>query len=280
VGLGYLAQEQPFVHDLYSVGDQSVVKFWCEGKHKTIRAPLSGSFSLNVQSRWVELFGGSGGGSTLLGIVDNLAQALGNKTIAQPWFGRKMWGGTTPLKFSLPVRFMSRFDAYREVFLPMTGLLSFMYPRLNDKGQSSADTASVLSTYFLPGPNIFYSSGSNSFGPNLGGDGGDPVEISMGSFISFSGCYLTSIGLTVENSFNIAGYPHNVGAQVEFEAMDVSFVNFDGSFMEKGFKNQALVLNNELTGAISKAKEALSGGAEGLSEAFKAVKDLFPRPKL
>jgi hypothetical protein len=275
VGWGSLLQEQPFVHDLYTLGNQSVVKFYCEGKNKTVRAPLSGSFSINVQSRWNEIFGGSGGGSTLLGIVDHLAQALGNKTVAQPWFGRKMWGGTTPFKFSLPLRFISRFNAYKEVYLPMMGLLSFMYPRLNNdqQGEAGKDTADMLSTYFLPGPNIFYSvtdsEENSSF--NLGLGGGDAVEIELGKFISFSGCYLTSVSLTVENSFNLDGYPHNVGAQVEFEAMDVAFVNFDGSFMETGFGNQALMLNDQIKSAVSNIKTAADRGASGLSDIFKEL---------
>lgn len=276
MGLGYLIQDQPFIHDLYTIGDQSVVKFYCKGKHKTVRAPLSGSFNLNVQSQWNGLFDGAGGGSQLLGIVDSLKQVFQSRTISQPWFGRKMWVGTTPFKFSLPIRFVSRFDAYKEVFLPVMGLLSFMYPRLNDENQSREDQANALSSYFIPGPNIFSSEAAGDETKfNLGIGGGDQVEISMGSFMSFRGCYLTSVALTVENSFNVAGYPHNVGVQVDFEAMDVSFVNFDGGFMEGGFKNQSLVLNGTLQTAIEKAGEVISGAEGDLAKFVDVVKSGF-----
>jgi hypothetical protein len=265
MGLEYLIADQPFVHDLYSIGEQSVVKFYCEGKHKTVRAPLSGSFNLNVQSHWNGLFDGAGGGSQLLGILDSLKQVFQNKTISQPWFGRKMWVGTTPFKFSLPIRFVSRFDAYKEVFLPAMGLLSFMYPRLNDEDQIDGKAVNALSSYFLPGPNIFYALASEGSDFNLGTGGGDQVEISMGNFLNFTGCYLTAINLTVENSFNIAGYPHNVGAQVDFEAMDVSFVNFDGGFMETGLGNQAMYMDKVLEGALKTAQDAFNSAEEGVT---------------
>jgi hypothetical protein len=185
-----------------------------------------------------------------------------------------MWVSTTPFKFSLPLRFVSRFDAYKEVFLPVMGLLSFMYPRLSEE-EKEYDTADVLSQYFIPGPNIFYNL-KNPEGEvfNLGGGGGDRVEISMGHFMSFSGCYLTSIGLTIENSFNVAGFPHNVAAQVDFEAMDVSFVNFDGGFMENGLGNQALVLNKDLVDAYDNAKKALEG-KEGVAGFVQSISNVF-----
>jgi hypothetical protein len=261
----------PISHDVFSIGEQSFVKFYCKGKNKTIRAPLSGSFTLSVQSQWNGLFGGSGGGSTLLGIVDSLVQGIANHSVVQPWFGRKLWGGTTPFKFSLPLRFISRFNAYDEVYLPVVGLLSFMYPRLDNEKQSKAesDSANVFSKYFVPGPNIFYSEGSGGSGLFKFGDAeGDRVEIELGKFISFSACYLTSISLTVENSFNFEGWPHNVAAQVEFEAMDVSFVNFDGSFMENGFKDQAYKLNMVVKEGKKKVGAVLAGEENALTDLF------------
>jgi hypothetical protein len=273
MGLEFLLQDQPFVHDLYTIGDPSVVRFYCPGKHKTVRAPLSGSFNLSVQSRWNGLFDGTGGGSQLLGIIDSFAQALGNHTLSQPWFGRKLWGGTTPFKFSLPVRFVSRFDAYKEVFLPVMGLLSFMYPRLVTEvdEESERGVANALSMYFVPGPNVFYALGDEEGG--LGAGNGDRVEISMGSFLNFTGCYLTSINLTVENSFNLAGYPHNVGAQVDFEAMDASFVGVDGSFMERGLGNQAFKMNEELKAAMETAQKAVEDGGNGIMDAVNSFKN-------
>jgi hypothetical protein len=270
VALDFLLQESPLIHDVFSIGDQSIVKFTCDGKHKTIKAPLSGAFNLSVQSHWTGLFDGSGGGSAILGYIDSLTQAFLNKTITQPWFGRKAWTGTTPFKFSVPIRFVSRFNAYKEVYLPVTGLLSFLYPRI-DSADAETGGADVLAAYLVPGPSVFYAEEEGGkeldgglFG--LGGSGGDRVEISVGSFIQFSGCYLTSIDLTVENSFNVDGYPHSVGGTVNFEAMDVSFVHFDGSFMQNKLGNQAFKVDEVLNGALKNGEEGVKGGNRSAQE--------------
>jgi hypothetical protein len=183
--------------------------------------------------------------------------------------------------FDIPLQFLSKFDAYEEVYLPVVGLLSFLYPRLND-AKAKENTANLLSTYFVPGPSLFFkprepSSNEGSFA--LSGSGGDHVEISVGSFVHFTGCYLKSVRLTVENSFNVAGYPHNVKADVSFEAMDSSFVDFDGSFMKTGLGNQSIVLNEELELAADQAEKALESGSEHLNTRFgkieTALKDAF-----
>jgi hypothetical protein len=149
----------------------------------------------------------------------------------------------------------------------MVGLLSFMYPRLDAAGQKN-DVAGVLSTYFVPGPSLFYTRSDPDNSPF--GVAGDRVEIKMGSFLDFKGCYLTSMSLTVENSFNRQGYPHSVHAQVDFDAVDVSFVNYNGSFMETGFADQDLVMNKELLEAANQVKEKVD-------TVTKAGKSLFDR---
>jgi hypothetical protein len=263
MALGFSLTENPLVHvhDMYSIGSQSIVTFNCTGKQKTVRAPLSGAFGLTVSSTWKGYFDGAGGGVDAVTLVNGIAQLSSGLSVTQPWFGRKSWQGTSPMQFDIPLRFLSRFDAYDEVYLPVVGLLSFLYPRLYDEA-ASPNEAEALSVYFIPGPSVFASQGEASdeggvFG--LGGSGGDPVEISIGSFMRFSGCYIRSVSLNIENSFNGDGYPHNVEAKVNFEAMDASFVNYNGSFMDKKLGNQAIRLNAELKDAAESANSLLSG---------------------
>jgi hypothetical protein len=250
-------------HDVYTIGNQTVVKFWCPGKKKLVRSPLSGSFNLSVTSTWTDLFNAAGGGSEIVNILSNAAQLIKGHTFRQPWFGRKLWGGTSPFKFSLPLQFSSRFNAYEEVYLPAIALLSFMYPRSAEEGKE--DDEETFASYFVPGPPITFTK-SNPDG--ILGKTGDRVEISMGSFLNFIGCYLTSISLTVENSFNKQGYPHNIKAQVGFDAMDVAFVNFDGGFMESGLGNQDFHLNKGLKDAIDFVHKTVTTPFNAVQEQF------------
>jgi len=246
------------------------VRIHCPGKQRTIYAMLSEGFVISSKSEWKSLFGSGGSGvagadlGKVIGIIDNSAQFIAGYTLRQPYFGRKYWCGTDPLKFSLTFQFVSFSDAKADVYDPMVSLLSLLYPR-----KSSLDeTAHLFEAYFIPGPNLFYnvSSGSN-------GDDGDRVEITMGNFLSFKGCYINSVSFHVENSFSTDGYPNCVKAEMAFETMDVAFVNGDGAFMEKGFgdasvdigdgvaslKELANHLFEEGKNLVTKTKDVLSG---------------------
>jgi hypothetical protein len=95
----------------------------------------------------------------------------------------------------------------------------------------------------------------------------------IGSFVHFTGCYLKSVNLTVENSFNLEGYPHNVLAKVSFEAMDTSFVNFDGSFMGKKLGNQAIVVDGFVRDAVQAAEKTLQSGSNWVTGKFTAIEE-------
>jgi hypothetical protein len=266
VPLGFSLTDNPLVHvhDVYSIGSQSIVTFNCPGKYKVVRAALSGPCGLSVNAVWEGYFNSAGGGAGIVTLLEGVAQLAQGRTASQPWFGRKSWQSTSPLKFDIPIRFLSRFNAHDEVYLPMVGLLSFLYPRL-DATSGETDKTNLFSKYFVPGPNLFYAADAKEDSSLFGlGSGGDPVEISIGSFLHFQGCYINSINFTIENSFNLEGYPHNVEARVSFEAMDVSFVNFDGSFMETKLGNQAFVLNKELEELVEKGEIAFATGKEAV----------------
>ena len=239
-----------FTHDQYTAKNDSetMVVFTCEGKRRRIRALLSGPISLSVNSEWEGYFGSV---SNLVNMGDSVLQLFG-RSIKQPWFGRKHWKNTSPLSFRFPLQFVSFKDAETEVFDPMLGLLSLLYPRVDSK---KSNNASVLQLYFTPGPSVFYSTSN----PN--DTRGDRVTVRLGKFLHFEACYIKSVSMNVENSFSVEGYPHCVNATVEFEAMDVAYVGNDGEFMSEGFGNQAFELNECFQKLVEGVKTVGKAGA-------------------
>jgi hypothetical protein len=217
------------------------VVFTCLRKNMELVAMLSEGFSISVGSEWKSLFGGAIGndiGAKFIDILDNVAQISG-ASIRQPYFGRKYWAGTTPLSFSLSFQFVAFSNAKEEVYDPMISLMSLLYPRISDEGKS---TATMLETYFIPGPNLFYDVTKG----DTASDKGDRVSIKLGSFLKFDGCYITKCSFNVENSFSTTGYPNCIKATVTFETMDVAFVANDGTFMDKGFGDASVELGEGL----------------------------------
>jgi len=261
------------VHDTYfpSSGSSNAcrVKIECPGKGRIIYAMLSEGFSIAAKSKWTSLFSGAIGGdigSKILDVVDNVAQMTWGYTIRQPYFGRKYWQGTEPLKFSLTFQFVSFSDAKFEVYLPMVDLLSLLFPRLDSAGGS----AGLFQKYFIPGPNLFYNTKTGD-----SEDDGDRVEISMGNFMRFKGCYIHSINLKVENSFSTDGYPNCVQAVMEFETMDVAYVGADNSFMENGFGDASVDLGEGLATLKNMTKKVLEGASEVINGVVDAGGELL-----
>jgi len=269
-GLNYLVK-----HDSYSPPDQGDsgnacrVRIYCPGKGISISAMLSEGLNISVKSTWKSLFDGAIGGTMgkLIGTIDNIAQGLYGYTIRQPYFGRKYWTGTEPMGFSLTFQFVSFSDAKKEVYDPMVGLLSLLYPRIG------GSNAGIFQKYIIPGPNLFYNVVTGA-----AGNDGDRVEISLGKFLFFKGCYIPSIALHIENSFSTDGYPHCVKVEMSFETMDVAYVNPDGSFMENGFEDASVDLGGSVEmlrgfarGVVDKTSDALKRGGGALSNAFSGV---------
>jgi len=224
-------------HDTYSpppIASPCRVLISCPGKGKNILAMLSGDLRVNVKSHWKSLFDGAIGGGIgkILGIIDNIEQIFGN-SIRQPYFGRKYWQGTDPIKFSLSFQFVAFSNAKEEVYKPMVSLMSLLYPRKSSAGE----VAGLFSSYIPPGPNLFYDTQSDA-----SKDDGDRIVISLGNFMSFKGCYVTDFQSEIANSFSTDGYPHCVNVSMEFETMDVAFVSYNGAFMENGFTDASVTL--------------------------------------
>ena len=242
-----------FTHDSFTVNHlhgKNLVKFICLGKHRAISGVLSGPLNISANSTWTSLFNAVNGmGSDVIDTIDNFAQGLYGNTIRQPWFGRKFWQGTKPLSFQIPLQFVSFKNAKEEVFDPAMGLLSLVFPRLDSKNNS----AKMFAKYFIPGPTVFYSPTDHYADTE-----GDRVSVYFGNFLRFDGCYITGVALTVENSFSLEGYPHNVKATVTFETMDVSYVNHDGSFMEDGFRDSSIQIAGWVAQLRNKVKEMTS----------------------
>lgn len=277
-GFALSSKSSLITHDQYKAGEYNLVEFHCPAKYRVIRGMLSGPLSLNVQSHWKGNQGVSGMVSQLASVADGFGQWVG-QTVRQPWFSRKFWEGTDPLKFSLPLRFIAFDNAREQVLEPMMGLLSLLYPRDQEKSGGN-----LFRLYRTPGPTMFYDVG------RADGYEGDIVTIIMGNFLQFSGCYITGVQLNIENSFTPEGFPHTVSATVSFESMDMCFTGPYGEFFTRGFGNQAQKTNDQwlklkghvrgavdtgLDKAVGYANKVGDSAAGLLNEGFKLIENIF-----
>jgi hypothetical protein len=184
--------------------------------------------------------------------VDDVLQTLGGFTLQQPWLGRKIWKGSEPIRFTIPLEFVTIDKAHDDVWLPVVGLMSLVYPRK----ESDGDTAGMAESWHIPGPTPFQSfvasvSGGDTAGTTLKGDS---VSVQIGTFLYFSLCIIDDVQVTLSNTFDAEGYPNHASVKVTVESQDPPFVKANGAFMVDSFKNSAFEVGNLIDEAVKIAK--------------------------
>lgn len=268
------------IEDSYELSSPQKVIFNCPNKNKKVTSILSGPISFSIQSHWESwLATASGvlpGGNiaNLLDPLDTASQLISATSIRQPWFGRKTWKGTDPFSFDIPVVFQATTSPKDDVWVPLAALLSFLYPRIKGfsgwLGEKATELlGNLISTYEIPGPSILY-----PYNKENKEKSGDVVEVSIGNFLFFEGCYLESTNVEIPPTFGPDGFPLYAKVNVKVTVMDTNYVSADGSFLTNGFAG-ALIDGGKLSQLMHTVEEKMEAAWE---EAKSGLGDLKPDP--
>ncbi len=85
--------------------------------------PQQGTFTQNIQSQWMALSGGNGPSSAVKGILSTLGISAYHRL-----YNFKIWDGTEPLSFNIPLDFTAENDAFFEVVVPCILLYCLSLP--------------------------------------------------------------------------------------------------------------------------------------------------------
>lgn len=204
----------------------------------------------------------------VIDFVDAGVNLLGGASVQQPWFSRKYWVKTEPLKFSFTIAFIAQTDAKTEVFDKCVALVGYTYPR-------KLEGTDMLSLYATPGPNLFSGTVPNTdskyyndvvgaaknlknklFGGSSGQAGPDSAGLQIGSVLSLKYCYIDSVQVMCSSALDPDGYPHYATATVNVTAFDTSFASTNGVFT----LSQPQAVNLDVGHALDQVKAALPGG--------------------
>ncbi len=269
------------VHDRYVIDSNSLVVFRCptkgtgvfasglNGISRPVIGVLSAGMNLSAVAEWKNFISGIPASSNLLDMFNMGAQYIKGLSAYQPWFSRKYWVKTDPIKFDIPMEFNTFYAAKAEVWDACLTLLSYLYPRheagvgdllnnlsakggfvgkaisnLDPTGSARSTLNNLFSLYTIPGPHLFHSAGSNK-------NKGDVVTVHVGSNIVFKSCYLTKVAISFSPAMDASGYPLSAKVVVSLESMEATVVDKDGQFNTSSLGSNAAATSVSLAGMES-----------------------------
>ena len=93
-----------------------------------IRALLQEKIDMTTEADWAPLTASS----IVTGFASEVAQWLG-RSLTNRWLSRRIWRGTSPIDFTLNLRFEAEYDAMKEVVMPCRELQRMALPFVGNK---------------------------------------------------------------------------------------------------------------------------------------------------
>lgn len=173
--------------------------------HMIIKTLIQDDISFNTEALWSP----SAAASVIRQTSGQTMELLTGRTLVNKFVSRKMWGGTSPLDFTLNLRFESIENNFREVVWPCVELQRMILPASGGKN--------TIGEWFLlpPGPNPFYIEAIKNM------QEGEVINVRIGKFISVKKVVLKSMSLKFSPHFLEGGAPLSILATINFSAFDI-----------------------------------------------------------
>lgn len=175
-----------------------------------IKALLQEKIDLATEADWAPLTAAS----VITGFSQELA-ALGGRSLANRWLSRRIWRGTSPIDFTLNLRFEAINSAMREVVMPCRELQRMSLPYVGDK---------ALGEFFLspPGPSPIQI-GIKADGKTAieAGSRGEIIDIKIGKLLFIRRCVVKRVNISYFPRFEAGGNPLGAQVQINFQTFEI-----------------------------------------------------------
>lgn len=172
----------------------------------TVRALLQHDISIKTTARWGALTAASFAPKM---VAEAVLAATGRALITK-WGSRQIWTGTSPLDFTLNLRFEAINDSEKEVLAPCRELQRMILPYTR-----GAHGNQVL--MLPPGPLAI-----GSIRKFLGAaDEGEIISIRIGKFMTMSKVIILEVNHNIKNRWEEGGNPVSADVSVHFQTYEV-----------------------------------------------------------
>lgn len=169
-----------------------------------IRALLQEQFDMTTEANWAPF----SAASFVSGFTNELSQLITGRAMVNRWLTRRIWRGSSPLDFTLNMRFEAEDNTSREVLAPCKELHRMCLPYRGEK---------AMGQFFLspPGPSPF------THWARKGESIGEIIDISIGGLVYIKRCVVKSVKVSFFNRFEIGGNPVGANVQINFQTFEI-----------------------------------------------------------
>lgn len=177
----------------------------------TIRAILQHDISIKTTAQWSSLTAASFAPKMLAEAM----QLISGRALVTKWGSRQIWMGTSPLDFTLNLRFEAVNDPEKEVLAPVRELQRMILPYT--RGQYG-DKRLMLP----PGP---LATGGIRKGLGISHDEGEIISVRIGKLFQMNKVILLEVDKTIMNRWEEGGNPVSANVSIHFQTYEIMTKN-------------------------------------------------------
>lgn len=175
-------------------------------KRVTIRGLLQDNIDIKTTAQWSPLSAANFGTK----IATEVTQLVSGRTLVTKWGSRQVWMGTSPLDFTINLRFEAINDPVNEVLEPCRELQRMILPYTKGKYGDKF-------LMFPPGP-LAVGGIRKALGAS---DEGEIISIRIGKLLRMSRVVIRDINHTFMNRFEEGGNPVSANVAIHFQTFEV-----------------------------------------------------------
>jgi len=196
------------------------------GRGAIIRASIQDKISLEVVSEWQPFLAG------FPKIAQAAVQFLSGRALLSTFATRRIWLGTAPLTFTIPLKFEATVDAEKEVVSACRSLQKLVLPSQGPtRGRSTAARFGNSITAIPPGPSPY---SAKRIGEIISGRSnpaiiegehflgvGDIITVNIGTLLKFTPVIVRKVSVQYGTELTSSGLPISATADVTIETYEV-----------------------------------------------------------
>lgn len=163
-----------------------------------VRTVMQEKFEMSTEAQWSPMTA-----ATLITRFGREALSVFNRSNVNRWVTRRIWQGTSPLDFTLNLRFEAEYDAEREVLMPCQELHRITLPFTGQK---------KLGSWFLspPGP-----------APVQWWETGEIIDVTIGNFLQIQKAVVKDVRISFNPKFQVGGTPLSANVNIHFQTFEI-----------------------------------------------------------